>query len=122
MASFPLMWEEKNLGPVAEDGCPVTWVAIANYLDGCSYHYLLDDEPPPTFSALTQVDRRNADGCEFWVWTCEDSTGRPWYAVAGSGPEEPKRWVLAEERYGRSVEEFFADTFADLRLARGTRS
>jgi len=120
MPSFPMMWEELSLGPVAEDGCPVMPESMATYLDGCAYHYLLDDEPPPAFGALTLALKTEADNCRFWIWTCEDSAGRPWFVVAESGPHNPSRWVHADSHESwTSAEDYLEFVPTEFRMAHG---
>jgi hypothetical protein len=114
------MWAKTPDEPMGEDGCPFTLERIGSYLDNCAYHYLLDDEPPPTFGSLTLLIRTQADNCQLWIWTCEDSTGRAWFVVAGIGPHEPTRWAHANSQESFiSTEDYLEFVMAEYRAAHG---
>jgi hypothetical protein len=94
MAGFPLLWND--LEPPAEDGCPISYSDLAKYLEGCSYHYLREFEPPLKFGPLTLLLRRVAHERDFWVFRTDDGIGRAWFVVASAGTDRPERWGLAQ--------------------------
>jgi hypothetical protein len=90
------------------------------YLANCEEHYSRD-ERRYEFGEPVQIERREVGAFTLWLWTSNDTTGREWYIVIGSGLGDAARnsvhrtrWLLAETSEDRSPAEFMEDAISEL--------
>ena len=102
MIGFPTNWEETPSLDRLSDTAPYAISEIEEYLFGCHYH-LVREEEPTTYVVNCPHAFKDYGGMRYWVFEARDrAKQRQWYVLVGTGTspfdtsKQMKRWMYAQ--------------------------